>query len=241
MDRPLAQRIRNWYRRSPSVARHPPALDPADSPGAVPSPAGTCPSSGTLSTTISDSSEATEATESVHAEAVSLGPDGPAESPTGIATTSDTSASGTDPGAPVDHPSPHRPDSDGDDEAVGMTAPAAISGPTNGDIASATHGCWLPLREAVREVGSLEHLYRLARDGKLPSRDDADGRIEVWITDADRSDAALAGSLEARLARDGTLPSRPEATGSVEPSVASEQVTSAITSGTSSLRARTAP
>jgi hypothetical protein len=54
-------------------------------------------------------------------------------------------------------------------------------------------GRWLPLRDAVREIGSLEELYRLARDDKLPSREDAAGRIEVWV-----GDGACLGDASAR-------------------------------------------
>lgn len=42
-------------------------------------------------------------------------------------------------------------------------------------------GCWLLLRDAVRVIGSLERLYQLAEEGVLESRQDEQGRIEVWI------------------------------------------------------------
>jgi hypothetical protein len=47
-------------------------------------------------------------------------------------------------------------------------------------------GRWLPLRDALREVGSLEHLYRLAHDGLLRSREDEHGQAEIWIADSER-------------------------------------------------------
>jgi hypothetical protein len=50
-------------------------------------------------------------------------------------------------------------------------------------------GQWLLLRDAVREIGSLERLYRLAHDGQLRSREDVHGRIEVWVADSESYDA----------------------------------------------------
>ena len=57
-------------------------------------------------------------------------------------------------------------------------------------------GSWLPLRDAVREIGSLESMYRLARDGKLQSREGGHDRIEVWVADRDRLADAPTGPLE---------------------------------------------
>lgn len=50
-------------------------------------------------------------------------------------------------------------------------------------------GQWLLLRDAVRQIGSLERLYRLAQDGQLQSREDAHGRIEVWVAEGESYDA----------------------------------------------------
>jgi len=78
-----------------------------------------------------------------------------------------------------------------------MNADPAMLGTGNGRVAEPESGRWLLLRDAVREIGSLEHLYRLARDGTLQSREDAHGRIEVWVTDGDRFDDAPTQSLDA--------------------------------------------
>jgi hypothetical protein len=57
-----------------------------------------------------------------------------------------------------------------------------------GPVEPTEAGRWLLLRAAVREIGSLEHLYRLAKDGVLQSREDSAGRIEVWVRACDRFD-----------------------------------------------------
>jgi hypothetical protein len=72
------------------------------------------------------------------------------------------------PGALADHPD-------------GLTAPER-------DVAS---GRWLSIRDAIREIGSLEHLHLLARNGALRSQVTEHGGIEVWVDDGDGFDAAM--------------------------------------------------
>jgi hypothetical protein len=64
-----------------------------------------------------------------------------------------------------------------------------VSDGNNGHLGGSETGRWLPLREALRGVGSLERLYRLAMADQLPSREGADGQTLVWIT-ADRATPA---------------------------------------------------
>src|SRR4051794_41082173 len=48
-------------------------------------------------------------------------------------------------------------------------------------------GSWLPLHDAARQLGILELLaFRLISDGKLLSRFQEGGEIQVWVADADR-------------------------------------------------------
>jgi hypothetical protein len=48
-------------------------------------------------------------------------------------------------------------------------------------------GAWLPLTDALRETATVNRIvYRLIGDGKLRSREGADGEIEVWVRDEDR-------------------------------------------------------
>ena len=55
------------------------------------------------------------------------------------------------------------------------------------ESAAGESGSWLPLHEAARELGILEILaFRLISDGKLLSRRDEGGEIQVWVADADR-------------------------------------------------------
>jgi membrane protease YdiL (CAAX protease family) len=61
-------------------------------------------------------------------------------------------------------------------------------------------GRWLLLRDALREVGSLEYLYQLAKDGTLRSRHDAYGRVEVWLSVRDRYGPAEPESTTAMAA-----------------------------------------
>lgn len=50
----------------------------------------------------------------------------------------------------------------------------------------AEHGAWLPLHDAAQELGILEVLaYRLVSEGKLRSRWQGDGEIQVWVADTD--------------------------------------------------------
>ena len=50
-----------------------------------------------------------------------------------------------------------------------------------------THaGSWLPIHDAARKLGILEILaYRLMSEGKLQSRRQDDGMIEIWVADTD--------------------------------------------------------
>jgi hypothetical protein len=59
-------------------------------------------------------------------------------------------------------------------------------------------GQWLLLRDAVRVIGSLERLYRMAEEGILLSRVDPDGEIEIWVP-----------SSETYAASDASDPDRP--------------------------------
>ena len=76
-----------------------------------------------------------------------------------------------------------------------LPRPDASDDPLQGGTATGP-GRWLPLRDALREIGSLEHLYRLARDGELQSREEAAGRVEVWVADRDCFGATPSRCLE---------------------------------------------
>jgi hypothetical protein len=67
----------------------------------------------------------------------------------------------------------------------------------NGHLERDEPGRWLPLRDALRVVGSLDYLYHLARDGKLEPRAEEDGQVVVWLSDRDCSGGAPAQSLDA--------------------------------------------
>jgi hypothetical protein len=61
---------------------------------------------------------------------------------------------------------------------------------------SSEPGIWLPLADATRVLGITEYqAYRYVRDEKLRAREWDGGRIEVWVTDAARSDSASPQSL----------------------------------------------
>ena len=99
------------------------------------------------------------------------------------------------------HPDP----SQGDPDASGSLAFEAPVVLKEDDRAGGrASGRWLSLRDAVRAVGSLERLYRLASEQKLPSRDGPEGQLEVWIADADRSAGASGRPVEA-VSRDEAL------------------------------------
>jgi hypothetical protein len=83
----------------------------------------------------------------------------------------------------LDNPEPARGDDDGWRE-VSVIRPTLIEDGHRSDRGPEP-GRWLPLREAVRAVGSLERLNRLARDGMLQTRECADGEIEVWVAERD--------------------------------------------------------
>jgi hypothetical protein len=92
------------------------------------------------------------------------------------------------------HPEPSHGGSDLS-ETRAFGAPVALK--EDDRVEAHASGSWLSLRDAVQVVGSLEHLYRLASAQKLPSRDDPDGQVEVWIADADRDAGALRRPVEA--------------------------------------------
>jgi hypothetical protein len=61
---------------------------------------------------------------------------------------------------------------------------------------SSESGIWLPLADATRILGISEYqAYRFVRDEKLRAREWDGGRIEVWVTDAARSDLTVPRSL----------------------------------------------
>jgi hypothetical protein len=72
-------------------------------------------------------------------------------------------------------------------------------------------GRWLPIRDAVREIGSLERLYRLAQNGELRSREPVPEQIEIWVTDRDRLDGAPQGVRGIASVTEATVPSGPGA------------------------------
>src|SRR5215207_5659632 len=85
---------------------------------------------------------------------------------------------------------------DGTPQATSTVEPEQ-AGERNGHVDRDEPGRWLPLRDALRAVGSLEHLYQFARDGKLQSREEADGQVEVWVTDRECFGGAPARLLDA--------------------------------------------
>jgi hypothetical protein len=90
---------------------------------------------------------------------------------------------------PSEIPLPGRPGAPAapDDDLRGLTDVGPdLAGDRNGRVRRDEPGRWLILRDALREIGSLEHLYELARDGKLQSREGAVGQVEVWVADRDR-------------------------------------------------------
>jgi hypothetical protein len=99
----------------------------------------------------------------------------------------DTSAEVDDPALPVIPLLLRRPETseahDGTPQAT--TVEPGLRGERNGHVDLDEPGRWLPLRDALRAVGSLEHLYQLARDGKLQPRAEADGQVDVWVSDRD--------------------------------------------------------
>jgi hypothetical protein len=80
---------------------------------------------------------------------------------------------------------------------------------SDGRVADSRPGRWLLLRDAVREIGSLESLYRLARDGTLPSRENAQHGIEVWIADRDLPEGAPTRPLAVPAVADAAVSSTP--------------------------------
>jgi hypothetical protein len=78
-------------------------------------------------------------------------------------------------------------------------------------------GCWLPLREAVREIGSLEYLYRLARDGTLQAREDPEHGVEIWVADGDRTAGASPQPPDPSIVAQTAIPPGPHASDLVTP------------------------
>jgi hypothetical protein len=71
-------------------------------------------------------------------------------------------------------------------------------------------GRWLPLRDAVREIGSLERRYRLAQDGELRSREWSPDQIEIWVADREQFGGAPPGVRGVTQSTDPTGPHGPE-------------------------------
>ena len=92
------------------------------------------------------------------------------------------------------HSEPSNGNDDDSPQMLGLDRAVAVE--KNGDIDHRDAGCWLPLRDAVQVIGSLEYLYRLAIDGRLPSRDGPNGQIEVWLADHDRDADGSTGPVE---------------------------------------------
>jgi hypothetical protein len=86
-----------------------------------------------------------------------------------------------------------------------------MPGESNSRSVGAAPGCWLPLRDAVREIGSLEYLYRLARDGTLQSREDPDHGVEIWVADQDRAAGVSAHPPDPPSAAASAIPAGPQA------------------------------
>jgi hypothetical protein len=83
----------------------------------------------------------------------------------------------------LDNPERARSDDDGWRE-VSVIRPSLVEDGHTADRGPEP-GRWLPLRDAVRAVGSLERLNRLAKDGMLQTREGADGEVEVWVAERD--------------------------------------------------------
>jgi hypothetical protein len=201
MARPWTQCLRDWYQRSSTseltaVAARRLSADLAavaarsgiiDVPRAVTGPPASrpVPTPDTTATSVPAPVvparfEATP-TESAHRDPDE--PVSPAVAPMGA---KDTSAEVDDPPPPVIPLLLRRPETseahDGTPQATTTVEPEQ-TGERNGRVDRDDPGRWLPLRDALRAVGSLEQLYQLARDGKLQPRAEADGQVDVWVSD----------------------------------------------------------
>jgi hypothetical protein len=87
-----------------------------------------------------------------------------------------------------------------------MTSNPTLLGDGNGHVDQSGPGRWLQLRDAVQEIGSLEHLDRLAKDGRLQSRENAYGQLEVWVAHRHHFDDPSTRSLETGRPAESALP-----------------------------------
>lgn len=214
MARPWAQGLRDWYRRSSTseltaVAARRLSADLAavaarsgiiDAPRAVTGPPTSRP--GPTHDTTATSLHAPEVparSEATPAEAAHRDPDEPVSPVVARMAAEDTGADVDDPARTVVPLPPRRPERfeahDGSPQAT--TVEPGLTGDRNGHVDRDEPGRWLPLRDALRAVGSLEFLYQLARDGKLQPRAEADGQVEVWVSDRECFGGAPTRSLDA--------------------------------------------
>jgi len=80
----------------------------------------------------------------------------------------------------------------------------------DGLLADCPPGRWLPLREAVRALGSIESLYGIARDGTLKLREEAQHGVEVWVADRGCVEDDPTQPLAVPTAVDATISGAPQ-------------------------------
>jgi hypothetical protein len=214
MARPWTRSLRDWYQRSSTaelsaVAARRLSADLAavaarsgiiDAPRAVIAPpvSRPGPTSDNPATTV-PALVFPVRPEATHAEAARRDLDEPVPPSVASMEAADACAEADDPAPPVIPLLLRRPETfeahDGIPEAT--TVEPEQTGERNGHVDRDEPGRWLPLRDALRAVGSLEHLYQFARDGKLQSREEADGQVEVWVTDRECFGGAPARLLDA--------------------------------------------
>lgn len=200
MARPWTQGLRDWYQRSSAsdltaVAARRLSVDLAavvarsgfiDAPRAVTGPPVSRPVPTPDTTATSVPAPVVPACfEATPMESAHRDPDETVSPAVASMGAKDTSAEVDDPAPPVIPLLRRRPEtSEAHDSTPQVTTvEPGLTGERNGHVDLDEPGRWLPLRDALRAVGSLEHLYQLARDGKLQPRAEADGQVDVWVSD----------------------------------------------------------